>query len=115
MGAIGYNTIVWGMDNDPSLPDNLNILFAQFETTDNRAAQRWALPPTNQAFQLIVGRVPICFKSTTIMPMPTKPNPAYINDYHPVALTHEMLGVAWNKSHQVMPPNQIGPIRKTCL
>lgn len=32
-------------------------------------------------------KVPICFKSATIIPLPKTPNPATMNDYRPVALT----------------------------
>ncbi|KAI5608749.1 gastrula zinc finger protein XlCGF28.1-like, partial [Silurus asotus] len=31
--------------------------------------------------------VPSCFKQSTIVPVPKKPQPACLNDYHPVALT----------------------------
>lgn len=57
--ATGYKPTVRSVHNDPSLVDNLNTFFSQFEITDNRAAHRQLLTPTSEALQLTADSVKV--------------------------------------------------------
>ncbi len=65
-----------------SLPDELNIFYARFEA-HNTAHTESAL--FNLSLSLPV--VPLCFKKSTIVPIPKKNKITCLNDWRPVALT----------------------------
>ncbi|KAK1803223.1 hypothetical protein P4O66_021227 [Electrophorus voltai] len=92
-------------DSDTSLPDTLNEFYAWFEAQNNIAAEKSITLQSDQVLCLTVAEVrecadqlsnvltdifnvflsctvvPICFKTTTIAPVPKKSTASFLNDY----------------------------------
>ncbi|XP_058251188.1 Fc receptor-like protein 5 [Hemibagrus wyckioides] len=85
------------MNAEESLADELNTFYARFEAAANDANATANANSCRQEEDANTGSVfiisehdsasPMCFKESIIVPVPKKPHPVSLYDYHPVAMT----------------------------
>ncbi|KAI4878395.1 hypothetical protein NFI96_006324 [Prochilodus magdalenae] len=86
------NKVSTPVTTDAALPAELNNFYARFETSAQAQSSNTALLPTTEEETPLIlaadeSTVPVCFKTTTIIPIPKKSTITSMNDYCPIALT----------------------------
>lgn len=82
-----YRTITSTISPNDSLPDDLNTFYTRFETLSYNTERQVMFSPPSSTFPLARAFFPLCFKTTTIVPLPKKSPPTCMNDYRPLALS----------------------------